>query len=121
MGIDSIEVENREAKIGKSAPNFRCTAVDDEEFVEIELKQVYTVMFTHIVATKGLCLVDFFEKKRKLLYPLLNNNETLRLSGNNMRNHYTALCLVILYFQKLCRAICGPIFLSAGFHIRLSD
>ena len=37
-----IEVENREAKIGKSAPNFRCTAVDDEEFVEIELKQVYS-------------------------------------------------------------------------------
>jgi len=86
-----IEVENREAKIGKSAPNFRCTAVDDEEFVEIELKQVYTVMFTHIVATKGLCLVAFFEKKRKLLYPLLNNNETQSLSCDNMRENYCSL------------------------------
>ena len=34
----AISVEDREAKIGKPAPDFCCTAVDDEEFVEIKLR-----------------------------------------------------------------------------------
>ena len=33
-----ICVEEREVKIGQEAPDFCCTAVDDEEFVEIKLK-----------------------------------------------------------------------------------
>ena len=33
-----ICVEDREVKIGQEAPDFCCSAVDDEEFVEIKLK-----------------------------------------------------------------------------------
>ena len=34
----AISVEDREAKIGKPAPDFCCSAVDDEEFVEVKLR-----------------------------------------------------------------------------------
>ena len=34
----AISVEDREAKIGKPAPDFCCTAVHDEEFVEVKLR-----------------------------------------------------------------------------------
>ena len=42
-----IHVENREAKIGKIAPNFCCTAVDDEEFIEIKLE--YVMQLFHVI------------------------------------------------------------------------
>ena len=35
----AITVEDRKAKIGQVAPDFCCTAVDDEEFVEIKLQE----------------------------------------------------------------------------------
>ena len=34
-----ISVEDRQVKIGEQAPDFCCTAVDDEEFVEIKLQE----------------------------------------------------------------------------------
>merc|ERR1712062_190347 len=69
--IMGIEVENREAKIGKLAPSFRCTAVDDEEFVEIELKKFlgqYVVLFFYPLDFTFVCpteIIAFSEAQKE--------------------------------------------------------
>ena len=66
----AITVENRQAKIGQIAPDFCCTAVDDEEFVEIKLKErvlttyaksCFALVFTHKTQDyRGQYVVLFF-------------------------------------------------------------
>ena len=66
----AISVEDREAKIGKPAPDFCCTAVDDEEFVEVKLRQVFVGQqkWTVMKDSNGLSRVHglFIDRDRPL-------------------------------------------------------
>ena len=90
-----ITVEEREAKIGKLAPDFCCTAVDDEEFVDIKLSWVAKIV------CDGASSFNYIADVKQFTYPLNKSNISSKYTEQFVYINFVIQSNVLLFLLEV--------------------